>query len=155
MTPITTKTHATHLRCAQEIGKIVHCIVHYEKKNAKYYPRRCPGFLAKQHELFQVVSTVKVDFSLTQFHFKTKWPLNLLLCFQLIMAPSSYNSSHVPQRFRQRQSQSPFETKEAQKHWEELMDRRKKCRDKYNEIKKDLEAATASLTKFQNKARFT
>ena len=85
------------------------------------------------------------------------------------MAPTENNN--VPQRFRQRFSPSsndrimssgsdeaPKSSAEAQqKHWENLLDRRKKCKERlfkerYDHIKKELTDATTSLARLDHKA---
>ena len=70
------------------------------------------------------------------------------------MAPSGENN--IPERFRQRPSptfSSPnTESKETQKHWENLLDRRKKCKDRYSHIKKELDDASASLVRLDQKS---
>ena len=81
------------------------------------------------------------------------------------MAPSGNN---IPQRFRQRipsptlndltknslrsTEESVKSNAEAQKQWEDLLDRRKKCKERhfqerYDHIKKELTSATTSLAK--------
>ena len=86
------------------------------------------------------------------------------------MAPSGNN---VPQRFRQRRhsptlndltkksstanEESVKSSAEAQKQWENLLDRRKKCKerhfqDRYDLIKKELTDATTSLARLDQKA---
>ena len=84
------------------------------------------------------------------------------------MAPTENNN--VPQRFRQRYSPSsndriissgsdelPKSSAEAQKHWENLLDRRKKCKERlfkerYDQIKKEVTDATTSLARLNHKA---
>ena len=82
------------------------------------------------------------------------------------MAPSGNNS--IPQRFRQRRpsptlndltknstkvtEESVKSNAEAQKQWEDLLDRRKKCKERhfqerYDHIKKELTSATTSLAR--------
>ena len=66
------------------------------------------------------------------------------------MAPSG---NAIPQRFRQRPSPTPNrDSKEMNGKWEELLDRRQRCKERYNNIKRELQDATESLTKIdQNK----
>ena len=58
------------------------------------------------------------------------------------MAPSS---APIPQRFRQ---PNPTQTDSTnQKSWNDMLNRRKKCKERYQNIKKELDSATESLEK--------
>ena len=59
------------------------------------------------------------------------------------MAPSS---APIPQRFRQPTPSTQMDSKN-QKHWNDMLSRRKKCKENYQNIKKELDSATESLEK--------
>ena len=61
------------------------------------------------------------------------------------MAPSSTNT---PQRLRQRNAEILETTVISQKHWDSLLTRRKKCKEQYQNIKKEIDAATESLQNY-------
>ena len=69
------------------------------------------------------------------------------------MAPSG---SNIPQRLRQRQPDvleaisggNAF----SQKNWDNLLDRRKQCKQRYEQMKKDISEATEYLQKLDNKS---
>ena len=67
------------------------------------------------------------------------------------MAPSG---NAIPQRFRSRPSPTPLsakETTEMNGKWDELLDRRQRCKERYRNIKKELENATDALTQIDKK----
>ena len=65
------------------------------------------------------------------------------------MAPSS---APIPQRFRQPSTQTQMDSKN-QKHWNDMLNRRKKCKERYQNIKKELDSATESLEKLNSHSK--
>ena len=65
------------------------------------------------------------------------------------MAPSS---APIPQRFRQPSTQTQMDSKN-QKHWNDMLNRRKKCKEQYQNIKKELDSATESLEKLNSHSK--
>ena len=65
------------------------------------------------------------------------------------MAPSS---APIPQRFRQPITQTQMDSKN-QKHWNDMLNRRKKCKERYQNIKKELDSATESLEKLNSHSK--
>ena len=64
------------------------------------------------------------------------------------MAPSS---APIPQRFRQ---PNPTQTDSTnQKSWNDMLNRRKKCKERYQNIKKELDSATESLEKLNSHSK--
>ena len=69
------------------------------------------------------------------------------------MAPSG---SNIPQRLRQRQPDVleaiSGGNASSQKNWDNLLDRRKQCKQRYEQMKKDISEATEYLQKLDNKS---
>ena len=69
------------------------------------------------------------------------------------MAPSG---SNIPQRLRQRQPDVleavSGSSAVSQKNWDNLLDRRKQCKQRYEQMKKDISEATEYLQKLDNKS---
>jgi hypothetical protein len=82
------------------------------------------------------------------------------------MAPSGV-TANIPQRFRQRPSarqppaanssasSTPLQTKDENKRWQDLLSRRQKCKEHYENIKYELEAAEASIKLLDDKKSTT